>query len=146
MGKYLCIDCCRGAISRLGVTVSTHYGSSPERNRFKRLVREAFRLNQAQLPQQLELNIVPRKLAKRAMLTDIQKEILSLFSKEAIAKLPVPEKPKILRHVDRVAPGNPGPNDEPTPGGLVRRQSEDMHQKGDFAAADSFAIASKDPS
>ena len=91
MGKYLCIDCCRGAISRLGVTVSTHYGSSPERNRFKRLVREAFRLNQAQLPQQLELNIVPRKLAKRAMLTDIQKEILSLFSKEAIAKLPVPQ-------------------------------------------------------
>lgn len=80
MGKFICINCCPGPVSRLGITASTHYGSSPERNRFKRLVREAFRLNQAFLPNKLEINVIPRKLAKQAILTDIQDELVKLLS------------------------------------------------------------------
>ena len=51
---------------------------------------------------------------------------------EVVTKLPAPEKSKILRPVDRVAIGDPGHN-------LVRRWGEGRPQKGDFAAADSFA-------
>lgn len=79
IGRYLCIDCKKAPLSRLGITASTHYGSSPERNRFKRLVREAFRLNKSYLPHDLELNIIPRKFAKQAMLIDIEEELLRLL-------------------------------------------------------------------
>lgn len=79
IGRYLCVDCRPAPLSRLGITASTHYGSSPERNRFKRLVREAFRLNRASLPQELELNVIPRKFAKQAMLTDIEDELRKLL-------------------------------------------------------------------
>jgi|GEM_PF-1186606 len=79
VGKYLCIDFRYAPVSRLGITASTHYGSSPERNRFKRLVREAFRLNPSILPQKLEINVAPRKLAKQAVLIDIQEELNRLL-------------------------------------------------------------------
>lgn len=80
IGRYLCIDCRPAPLSRLGISASTHYGSSPERNRFKRLVREAFRLNKAAFSQKLELNVIPRKFAKQAMLADIQNELLKLLT------------------------------------------------------------------
>jgi ribonuclease P protein component len=46
--------------SRLGLSVSRKVGSAVVRNRWKRLLREAFRLNMAKLPQSFDLVVVPR--------------------------------------------------------------------------------------
>ncbi|MBS0649005.1 MAG: ribonuclease P protein component [Verrucomicrobia bacterium] len=45
---------------RLGLTVSKRFGNALSRNRFKRLIREAFRLTQYQLPPGLILHVTPR--------------------------------------------------------------------------------------
>lgn len=78
VGRYLCIDCHPSTSPRLGISASTRYGSSPERNRFKRLVREAFRKAYPHLPS-LDLNIIPRKIAKQATSDEIQDELIRLL-------------------------------------------------------------------
>jgi ribonuclease P protein component len=79
VGKILCIDYLPAPALRFGISASTRYGSSPERNRFKRLVREAFRLSKPSLPSGYEVVVVPRQHAKGAMLADIQKELIRLL-------------------------------------------------------------------
>lgn len=46
---------------RLGLAVSRQVGSAVERNRWKRLIREAFRLARAELPPGLDFIVVPRQ-------------------------------------------------------------------------------------
>lgn len=77
VGRFLCIDCRAAPQAKLGISASTRYGSSPERNRFKRLIREAFRQNYAVLPPS-ELHIVPRQCAKKAVYSDIASELIRL--------------------------------------------------------------------
>lgn len=64
---------------KIGITASGRYGSAIERNRFKRLVREVFRLNQTAFPANWELHVVPRQNAKRACYQDVQEELLKLL-------------------------------------------------------------------
>ncbi|MBN1591578.1 MAG: ribonuclease P protein component [Pirellulales bacterium] len=45
---------------RLGLSVSRKFGKATVRNRFKRLVRESFRLTYTQLPQGVDLVVIPR--------------------------------------------------------------------------------------
>ena len=45
---------------RLGLSVSRKFGNAVARNRWKRLVREAFRLARPRLPQGLDLVVIPR--------------------------------------------------------------------------------------
>lgn len=51
-------------MTRLGITVSKRFGKSHERNRFKRIVREAFRNSHEKLITGFDLNIRPREKAK----------------------------------------------------------------------------------
>jgi ribonuclease P protein component len=48
------------AITRLGLSVSRKVGSAPHRNRIKRRIREAFRLNRPSLPVGYDLVVVVR--------------------------------------------------------------------------------------
>ncbi|MBA3957597.1 MAG: ribonuclease P protein component [Parachlamydiaceae bacterium] len=80
-GRWIIVDALENKLShtRLGITASKRYGKAHDRNRFKRMVREAFRLCHKQLPVGFDLNIKPRSAAKRAITPLIQAELLSLF-------------------------------------------------------------------
>lgn len=81
VGSRICIDWAKSSKgTRLGITATTHYGNAPERNRFKRLVREAFRLSHSEFPPHIDLNVLPRKLAKSATLHEIKAELCRLLT------------------------------------------------------------------
>ena len=88
-GEQISVDVRQGKMScaKLGITVSRKFGKAHERNRFKRVVREAFREIILMLPQNLEMNISPRKneicLSKQAILIDL-KNVLAKIVYNAI--------------------------------------------------------------
>ena len=53
--------------SRLGLSVSGRLGNAVERNRFKRRVREAFRLHKHELPKGFDFIVIPRKRLGRTV-------------------------------------------------------------------------------
>jgi ribonuclease P protein component len=56
------ICCCENDLpySRIGLSVSTRIGGAVVRNRWKRLLREAFRLRRSELPEGVDLVAIPR--------------------------------------------------------------------------------------
>lgn len=88
VGRFLCVDWRPSGLSetRLGLTVSSKYADAHERNLFKRRVREAFRSSRASLPAGLDINVVPRQLARKATLSEIRFELMSLLGASHVAK------------------------------------------------------------
>ena len=67
--------------SRLGITVTKRYGPAHLRNRFKRIVREAFRLHHSQFPHPCDILIKPRDAAQTASMQEIADDLIELIGK-----------------------------------------------------------------
>lgn len=79
-GSYICINQKpSNTLSKLGITASRKYGSSVERNRFKRRVREAFRHLAPHIKHPILVHVIPRQKAKQATMQNILKELSSLL-------------------------------------------------------------------
>ena len=68
--------------SRLGLTVSRKFGKSVIRNRFKRLIREAYRSSQTIRLKGIDIHVKPRSKARNASLNQISTELNSLLKSE----------------------------------------------------------------
>lgn len=71
---------------RLGVSVSRRVGGAVLRNRWKRLVREAFRLTRPELPDGIDLIVVPRPNVEPALAALM--ESLPRLAARAAKKIP----------------------------------------------------------
>ena len=67
---------------RIGLSVSRKVGGAVVRNRWKRLLREAFRLSQSQLPTGLDIIAIPRPAAEPA-LGPLSESLVRLVSRAA---------------------------------------------------------------
>ena len=80
-GQYLIIQWRKTAIAhpRLGITISKKFGKAHHRNRFKRLVRESFRLYSSKPAIGLDLNVRPRKNFEYLTLSAILADLSAFF-------------------------------------------------------------------
>ncbi len=60
------------SVSRLGLIVGKKFGNAPRRNRFKRIVREAYRLNKRLLGNSVDIIVIPRPGLKELSLRVIE--------------------------------------------------------------------------
>jgi len=68
--------------ARLGLAVSKRVGNAVARNRWKRLLREAFRLSQAEYPAGVDLLVIPRS-PKPPPLAELQQGLKQLAHRAA---------------------------------------------------------------
>lgn len=66
--------------TRLGLSISKRVGSAPVRNRWKRLIREAFRTQQVRLPQSMDLIVRPKRGAQPDY-QEIRRSVVRLANK-----------------------------------------------------------------
>jgi ribonuclease P protein component len=71
----------RGA--RVGVSVSKDHGAAVRRNKIKRLLREAFRLERRHLPADFDLVLIPRPREGKLQLQALRTELLALVARIA---------------------------------------------------------------
>jgi ribonuclease P protein component len=64
--------------ARLGVSVSKDHGGAVRRNKLKRLLREAFRLERAGLPAGIDLVLIPRQRPEDFPLAELRSELVRL--------------------------------------------------------------------
>ncbi len=65
---------------RLGLTTPAKIGPAHLRVKFKRILREVFRLNRHNLMSNLEINVSPKSISKDLKYKDIEKDFLEIIS------------------------------------------------------------------
>ena len=75
-----------GAGARLGVSVSKEHGPAVRRNKIKRLLREAFRLERAGLPPAADVVLIPRRQEAKLRLLPLRAELVQLLQRIAAGK------------------------------------------------------------
>lgn len=66
-------------MTRLGITVTRRFGDAHRRNRFKRIVREAFRLSYKEMMSGVDLNIRPYQRNYHLTVAEVQAELMRFF-------------------------------------------------------------------
>jgi ribonuclease P protein component len=90
--QYLLVFAARNGLpwTRIGLSVSRKQGNAVVRARIKRLLREAFRLQQHELPKGLDLVLIPRK-DSGAQLRDYQQSLMRA-ARKLDRRIPPPEE------------------------------------------------------
>jgi ribonuclease P protein component len=78
---WLVVYACENELphSRLGMSVSRKVGKATQRNRLRRLYREAFRLTRQDLPTGLDLVLIPRR-SEEPTLAELQRSLAHLVT------------------------------------------------------------------
>ena len=72
-------------MNRLGISVSKKVGNSVVRHRLTRLIRESYRLNEAEFEKGLDIVVVARPQAKDRTYHEIESALMHLAGKHCIA-------------------------------------------------------------
>ena len=72
-------------MNRLGISVSKKVGNSVVRHRLTRLIRESYRLNEAEFENSLDIVVVARPQAKDRNYHEIESALMHLAGKHCIA-------------------------------------------------------------
>jgi len=75
-----------GAQARVGVVVSRKVGNAVRRSRVRRLLRESFRLHQADLAQPLDLVLVARPSIAGKSFVDVERDYLNTLRRAGLLK------------------------------------------------------------
>lgn len=74
--------------TRIGLSISRKHGNSVQRHRLRRLLREAFRLEQHRIPPGLDLILIPGRDSEAATLADYRASLVTVSRKLAARLLP----------------------------------------------------------
>ena len=91
--ERLTVCCCpTGSHARLGLSVSRKVGNAVTRARWKRLIREVFRLNYSQLPQGFDYVVIPKRQERVPSFATLSDDVPYLMRRASRRALKIQER------------------------------------------------------